>query len=75
MHDFYKFTYLNFLKINLMLYCILCAQKKRGVFMDKIGSVTVSVYKDTNSTSFKIEADDEKVEQISYIIEDTLKAY
>ncbi len=43
--------------------------------MYKIGTVTVSVFKDTNSTSFEIEADDENVEQISYIIEDTLKYY
>lgn len=44
--------------------------------MDKIGTVTVSVFKSKdNCTSFKIETDDENVLPISYVIEDTLKLY
>ncbi len=45
--------------------------------MDKIGTVTVSVFKsnDKLSTSFKVEIDNENVEQISYIVEDALKSY
>ena len=43
----------------------------------KYGTITVSVFKsnEKNITSFEIETDNENVEQISYIIEDTLKAY
>lgn len=51
--------------------------KKEDVEMNKIGTITVSVFKsnEKNITSFEITADNENVEQISYIIEDTLKAY
>lgn len=43
----------------------------------KYGTITVSVFKsnEKNTTSFEIETDNENVEQISYIIEDTLKSY
>ncbi len=44
--------------------------------MNKIGTITVSVFKsDDNSTSFKIETDDDDVLPVSYVIEDTLKFY
>lgn len=45
--------------------------------MNKIGTITVSVFKsaDELSTSFKVEIDNEHVEQISYIVKDALKAY
>jgi len=45
--------------------------------MNKIGTVTVSVFKsnDELSTSFKVEIDNENVEQISYIVKDALKSY
>lgn len=45
--------------------------------MNKIGTVTVSVFKsdDRLSTSFKVEADNENIIQTSYIVEDALKSY
>lgn len=45
--------------------------------MNKIGTIIVSVFKskDKNTTSFEVQSDNENVEQISYIIEDTLKSY
>lgn len=45
--------------------------------MNKIGTITVFVFKsnDKNTTSFEVKSDNENVEQISYIIEDTLKYY
>ena len=45
--------------------------------MNKIGTVVVSVFKskDRNTTSFEVKPDNENVEQVSYIIEDTLKSY
>lgn len=45
--------------------------------MNKIGTVTVSVFKsnDRNTTSFEVKSDNENVEQISYIVEDALKSY
>lgn len=45
--------------------------------MNKIGTITVSVFQFINKkiTSFKVEADNEDVEQVSYIIEDTLKMF
>ena len=44
--------------------------------MNKIGTVTVSVFKtDDNATSFDVEIDNDDVEQVSYVIEDTLKKF
>lgn len=45
--------------------------------MNKIGTITVSVFKsnDKSTTSFEVKPDNENVEQISYIIKDTLKYY
>lgn len=44
--------------------------------MNKIGTVTVSVFKNAdNSTSFKIETDNDIILPVSYVIEDTLKMY
>ena len=44
--------------------------------MDKIGTITVSVFKTKdNSTTSKIETDDEDILPVSYVIEDTLKYY
>lgn len=45
--------------------------------MNKIGTVTISVFKsdDKNTTSFDVESDNEDVIQISYIVEDALKSY
>lgn len=67
-----------------MLYYVLL-QKKRGVNMSisinqcakKCGTITVSVYKkyDNNDMSFWIEADNDSLLPISYVIEDTLKQY
>lgn len=43
----------------------------------KCGTITVSVYKkyDNNDMSFWIEADNDSLLPISYVIEDTLKQY
>lgn len=44
--------------------------------MNKIGIVTVSVYKaNDNSTHFKVEVDQDDLLPVSYVIEDTLKLY
>jgi len=45
--------------------------------MNKIGTVTVSVFKsdNKNTTSFDVESDNDDVVQISYIVEDALKSY
>lgn len=45
--------------------------------MKKIGTVVVSVFKskDKNTTSFEVKSDNENVEQVSYVIEDTLKMF
>lgn len=43
----------------------------------KCGTITVSVYKDTNSGSpiFYVEPDNEDILPVSYVIEDVLKLY
>lgn len=43
--------------------------------MQKIGTVTVSVYKDNNQTLFKVETNNDNVLPVAYIIDDTLKLY
>lgn len=43
--------------------------------MDKIGTITVSVFKSHNTTHFDIETDNDNVLNVSYLIEDTLKFY
>ncbi len=45
--------------------------------MNKIGTITVSVFQsiNKNNTAFKVETDNEDVEQVSYVIEDTLKMF
>lgn len=43
--------------------------------MQKVGTVTVSVFKNDTNTSFCIETDTENVLPVSYVIEDTLKFY
>lgn len=44
--------------------------------MNKIGTVTISVFKTKDdSTSFEIETDNDNVLPVSYVIEDTLKFY
>lgn len=43
--------------------------------MNKIGTVTVSVFKTDDITSFDVEIDNDDVEQVSYVIEDTLKKF
>lgn len=62
--------------VFIVLYLILC-DKRKGVFtLDKLGTVTVSVFKnDENHTDFSIEVDDDSVLPVSYVIEDTLKLY
>ena len=59
-----------------MLYFNLIARKKRGVlYMDKIGTITVSVFKKDTTTHFDIETDNDNVINVSYLIEDALKLY
>ena len=44
--------------------------------MNKIGTITVSVFENTNSSkAFKIETDNDIILPVSYVIEDTLKLY
>ncbi len=45
--------------------------------MNKIGTITVSVFQsiNKNNTAFKVETDNEDVEQVSYVIEDTLNSF
>ncbi|MCI8617954.1 MAG: hypothetical protein HFJ60_06940 [Clostridia bacterium] len=45
--------------------------------MNKIGTIVVSVFKskDRSTTSFEVKPDNENVEQVSYVIEDTLKMF
>ncbi len=43
--------------------------------MDKIGTITASVFKRNTTTSFEINSDNEVVVPVSYIIEDALKKY
>ena len=51
-------------------------QKKRGVYMEKIGTITVSVFRnENNQTDFQIQTDNENILPVSYVIEDTLKKY
>lgn len=50
--------------------------KKRGVTLKKLGTITVSVFKDKNNrTKFRVETDTEDILPVSYVIEDTLKLY
>ena len=43
---------------------------------DKIGTITISVFKTDNFfTSFEIKTDNETVLPVTYVIEDTLKKY
>ena len=49
---------------------------KRGVFMEKLGNIIVSVYKgENNKTDFQIQTDSEDILPVSYVIEDVLKLY
>ena len=45
--------------------------------MNKIGTITISVFQsiNKNNTAFKIESDSKDIEQISYVIEDALNAF
>ena len=51
--------------------------KNVKIVAEEVGKVIVYVLKDikTNSVFFKINADNENVEQVSYIIEDTLSDF
>lgn len=59
-----------------MLYYFLRTNEKEVYLWINYGTITVSVFKcSDNSTSFKIETDNENVLPVSYVIEDTLKLY
>ena len=45
-------------------------------FGEEIGSINVSIYKNYDGvSSFKLNANNDNVLQVSYVIEDTLKLY
>ena len=48
--------------------------KNQEIIAEEVGKVTVSMYKDTvtDLPFFEIDADNENVEQVAYIIEDAL---
>ena len=64
-------------RILFMLYFIPCDFRKEDVEMNKIGTITISVFQsiNKNNTAFKIESDSKDIEQISYVIEDALNAF
>lgn len=65
--QFFHFSYV----ILLIIY-----KRKGGFTLEKLGTVTVSVFKsDNNTTNFRIETDNDNVLPVSYVIEDTLKFY
>jgi len=44
--------------------------------LKKLGTITVSVFKDDdNHTDFHVETDNDSILPVSYVIEDTLKLY
>ena len=44
--------------------------------MEKIGTITISVYRDKqNKTDFQMFTDNESILPVSYVLEDTLKKY
>lgn len=47
----------------------------KNISGEKIGEISVSIYRDKQAgiSSFDIDTENDNVEQISYIIEDTLK--
>lgn len=52
-------------------------ERRKGVFtLKKLGTITVSVFRDKeNHTKFRVETDTEDILPVSYVIEDTLKFY
>lgn len=50
--------------------------QKGGIVLKKVGTITVSVFKDDdNQTDFHVETDNDSILPVSYVIEDTLKLY
>ncbi len=45
--------------------------------VEKVGTISVSIYKNKNTgfSAYSIDADNDDVIQVSYMIEDTLKMY
>lgn len=73
--NFLHYLQVSTKNLNYMCYIISRVQKG-GEIMNKIGTVTISVYKcNDDSTSFEIKTDNENVLPVSYVIEDTLKYY
>lgn len=65
----------QFSHFSYVILLIIC-KRKGGVTLEKLGTVTVSVFKsDNNTTNFRIETDNDNVLPVSYVIEDTLKFY
>lgn len=66
---------------NFLFFCVIIVfsppkMRKRGVILEKLGTITVSVFKNAeNVTDFCIETDNDNVLPVSYVIEDTLKLY
>ena len=53
------------------------SKSKKCIVGEKCGTVTVSIYKETNSGSyiFHVQSDNEDVLPVSYVIEDVLALY
>lgn len=67
--------YFDMFLIFSVLYCWNIAQKG-GDTLKKLGTVTVSVFKnEDNQTDFDVETDNDNVLPVSYVIEDMLKFY
>ena len=77
-HTFY-FFFVILLFIHERKEVIVLSKKTKNIFpieAKKCGTVTVSVYRDAASRSFfYIEADNEDILPVSYVIEDTLSLY
>ena len=68
--------FLTLFDIFVYLWYYLFILTKRGGYMEKLGNIIVSVYKDENNkTNFQIQTDSEDILPVSYVIEDTLKMY
>ena len=68
--------FLTLFDIFVYLWYYIFILTKRDGYMEKLGNIIVSVYKDENNkTNFQIQTDSEDILPVSYVIEDTLKMY
>lgn len=49
----------------------------KDIFEEEVGTISISIYKNkqTGLSSFHIDAENDNVVQVSYVIEDTLKMF